>query len=515
MADKLWRTLGARSGNRILWLAFVLLFIFLIRLPVADVSVIDWDESIYFTMAQDVAAGGVPYKTTWDTKGPLLFLTLAPVVAVFGDSIAALRIFTSAYLILSMFFVYLVAARLISGFAAVLPPLFYGLMFAAPGFGGLASNGELFMMLPVILSILTYLDYRENDAKGLIFLSGAFSAAAFLIKATAIFSAAAVPVFLIYDYFSRQPRKPGAFLTGAALYGAGFAAAAAIVALYLGANGALGAFLETYFITNGKFVGAVPLQKAFVDLIYYVHWLMLRNFELVTLAAVLCSILLLWSLARRKGNVKADAVVFVFVLAALSVLGVVWGRRMFPHYYLQMALPFALIVGLGVASLGLRASYVKALMLLGAALFLVQSPLARTVSLIRNMDEDFYERSASYAVSDYIKSNSEDGDRILVVGGQPIVYFLSERRPAIKDFWWTEHHTIMYEILNLRETVPAELDKNKPLYVAYYDGRHEELKLGLDYLDRFINDNYTLEKNIDGYRVYRLGELTGREMPQP
>lgn len=504
MADKLVRTLGAWSDSRILWLALIFLFIFLIRLPVVDVSVIDWDESIYFTMAQDVAEGGVPYKTTWDTKGPLLFLTLAPVVAVFGDSIAVLRIFTSAYLLLSMLFVYLVAARLMSGFAAVLPPLVYGLMFAVPSFGGLASNGELFMMLPVILSILTYLDYRERGAGHLIFLSGAFSAAAFLIKATAIFSAAAVPVFLIYDYLSRQPRRPGAFLSGAALYAAGFAAAAAIVALYLGVNGALGAFLETYFITNGKFVGAVPIQKAFIDLVYYVHWLMLRNFELVTLAAVVCSILLLWSVARKKGSVKTDAVVFVFVLAAFSLLGVIWGRRMFPHYYLQMALPFALIVGLGVASLDLRANYVKAFLVLVAAIFLVQSPIARTVSQTKKMDEDFYERNASYAVSDYIKSNSEDGDSILVVGGQPIVYFLSERRPAIRDFWWTEHHIVMYEILNLRETVPAELGRNKPLYIAYYDGRHKELKLGLDYLDNFIADNYTLEKNIGGYRIYRL-----------
>jgi 4-amino-4-deoxy-L-arabinose transferase-like glycosyltransferase len=507
MADKLVRTLGSWSDSRILWLVLIFLFIFLIRLPVVDVSVIDWDESIYFTMAQDVAEGGVPYKTTWDTKGPLLFLTLAPVVAVFGDSIAALRIFTSAYLLLSMLFVYLVAARLMSGFAAVLPPLLYGLMFVVPGFGGLGSNGELFMMLPVILAILTYLDYREGGAGHLIFLSGAFSAAAFLIKATAIFSAAAVPVFLIYDYLSRRPRRQGAFLSGAVLYAAGFAAAAAIVALYLGANGALGAFLETYFITNGKFVGAVPIHKAFVDLVYYVHWLMLRNFELVTLAAVTCSILLLWSVVRRKkGSVKTDAVVFVFVLAAFSLLGVVWGRRMFPHYYLQMALPFALIVGLGVASLDLRANYVKALLVLVAAIFLVQSPIARTVSITRNMDEDFYERSASYAVSDYIKSNSEDGDSILVVGGQPIVYFLSERRPAIRDFWWTEHHIVMYEILNLRETVPAELDRNKPLYIAYYDGPHKEFKLGLDYLDNFIADNYTLEKNIEGYRIYRLAD---------
>ena len=505
MADNFLRTLGAWSGSRAVWLGLALVFVFLIRLPVADVSVIDWDESVYFTVAQDIAEGGVPYKTTWDTKGPLLFLTLTPVVAVFGDNIAALRIFTSLYLLLSMFFVYLAAVRLMGGLAAVLPPLVYGLMFAVPGFGGLASNGELFMMLPVIIAVFTYLDYRQKGAWHLIFFSGAFSAAAFLIKATAVFSVAVVPVFLIYDFFSGKPRRPGAFLAGATLYAAGFLAVSGIVALYLGANGALGAFLETYFIINGKFVGAVPLQKAFIELVYYVHWLLLRNFELVTIVAVLCGLLLLWSLIRKKTDVSPWAIVFTFVLAALSLLGVIWGRRMFPHYYLQMALPFALIVGLGVASTGLRTNYIKALMVLVALLFLFQSPPGRTASRIKAMDADYFERSASYAVSDYIKSNSAPEDRILVIGGQPVVYFLSERRPAIKDFWWTEHHIVVYEILNLEKTVPAALERNKPLYIAYYEGPHEEFRLGLDYLDRFINDNYTLETNIEGYRIYRLG----------
>ncbi|MGE0370205.1 MAG: hypothetical protein AB7P53_14700, partial [Candidatus Dadabacteria bacterium] len=107
--------------------------------------------------------------------------------------------------------------------------------------------------------------------------------------------------------------------------------------------------------------------------------------------------------------------------------------------------------------------------------------------------------------SNYIKSNSDPEDRILVIGGQPVVYFLSERRPAIKDFWWTEHHIVVYEILNLEKTVPAALESNKPLYITYYDGPHEEFRLQLDYLDKFINDNYTLETNIEGYRIYRLG----------
>jgi hypothetical protein len=59
------------------WVSFFLLLIFVIRFPISNVSVIDWDESVYFTIAQDIADGGVPYKTTWDNKGPFT-LSLCP-----------------------------------------------------------------------------------------------------------------------------------------------------------------------------------------------------------------------------------------------------------------------------------------------------------------------------------------------------------------------------------------------------------------------------------------------------
>lgn len=486
-----------------LWLLLILLLVFAIRLLIINVSVIDWDESVYFTIAQDIANGGVPYKTTWDTKGPLLFFILVPVTLLFDDSIPALRVYTSLYLLLSMYFVYLLAKRLFSGFAVLIPPLVYGLMFIS--FGGLASNGELFMMLPVILALLTYLDYEKKERPYLLFLSGFFSCAAFLIKATALFSAMVVPLFILYFCLFRGPRTFKSLLIRAALYAAGFLTPAIILTLYLASQGAARDFYETYFIINRKYVGEVSLLAAVIELVYYLHWLILRKFEVITIASIIGTMVLLIQLLRRKlSGENVSALLFILAMAVLSLVGVIWGRRMFPHYYLQMGLAYALIIGFAVYSLGLGTPVIKAAIAVIAVLFFIQSPVTRTVAGVKSTDENYFERSSSYEAAEYIQSHSEKDETMLVIGGQPIVYFLSNRRPAIKYFWWTEHHNIMYRILNLEDSVPEMLNDSKPDYIVFYDGEREEFKLHLDYIDSFIDKNYSLENSVEGYKIYRL-----------
>ena len=75
-------------NNEWVWISIFLILIVFIRLPLTNVTVIDWDESIYFTIAQDIANGGVPYKTTWDTKGPFLFFIFVPIMLLFDNNIA-------------------------------------------------------------------------------------------------------------------------------------------------------------------------------------------------------------------------------------------------------------------------------------------------------------------------------------------------------------------------------------------------------------------------------------------
>ena len=487
------------------WLFFILLIIFALRLPILHVSVIDWDESVYFKIAQDIVNGGVPYQTSWDTKGPFLFFIFVPIILLFDDSIPALRVFTTVYLLLSIFFLYRLARKFFRGFACVIPPLIYGLFFITPAFGGFASNGELFMMLPVILALLCFLNYEDKGRALMLVLSGLFSAVAFFMKATAIFSVLVVPLFILYR--NLKPGSPDikSFFKETVYYSLGFAAVVIALTLYFGVHGALHDFYYTYFVVNNKYTSVVPVKDVLFYLYYFLYGTILVNHDLITLLAIAFSILILIYLVRKKfGKEEKDRLLFIIALAVLSFVGVLWGRRMYPHYYLQMGLPYSLLIALGISKLGLNRRYVEAFTIVIFAVFVIQSPITQTVKDMKSTDEDWFESGASYRVADYIRSNTSKDDTVLLIGGQPIIYFLADRRAPIKHFWWPKHQAIMQEILNLKDSVPQELTSNKPEYVVFYDGKHKEEINHLDYLDKFINDNYSLEKEIDGYKFYRV-----------
>jgi hypothetical protein len=128
--------------------ALLLALALLLRVPSFFRSVIDWDESIYFMMAEAWRAGHLPYTTLWDIKPIGLFAILAIFQTVFGDHIYAIRIASVVASATAGFFVCLIVRRLdrgpggarwsfgvFGGIAYVLCSIFDG---------GMAANAELF-----------------------------------------------------------------------------------------------------------------------------------------------------------------------------------------------------------------------------------------------------------------------------------------------------------------------------------------------------------------------------------
>jgi 4-amino-4-deoxy-L-arabinose transferase-like glycosyltransferase len=487
------------------WLFLIMLLIFALRLPITNVSVINWDESVYFTIAQDIANGGVPYQTAWDTKGPFLFFVFVPVILLFDESIAALRIFTNFYLLLSMFFLYVLARRFFQGFTSLIPPLIYGLFFTTPRLGGLASNGELFMMLPVILALLCFLDYEKKGRLPLLFFSGFFTAVAFFTKGTAVFSALVIPLFIIFRNLRRAPPDLKSLIKESVCYSMGVLSIVFALTLYFLIHGAVYDFYYTYFVINSRYVSAVPLRDALVKLAAFIYGSFVGNRDFPTLLAAVSSIFILIQLIRGKfRDEEKKALFFIVALGFLSLVGVLWGRRMFHHYYLQMSLSCSLLIALGISKLELDRKYIQALIVILTAVFMVHYPITQTVRNVKNKDKVWFEADTTYAVADYIRNNTSEDETILVIGGQPLLQFLSDRRAPIKDFWWPNHHEVLFNILNLEDTVPEALNKNKPEYIAFYEGKHEGQITHIGYIDEFINDNYNLEKEIGGYKLYRV-----------
>jgi 4-amino-4-deoxy-L-arabinose transferase-like glycosyltransferase len=182
------------------WISFLLAaaIVFGLRLHTVNQVVVDWDESVYLVVAQNLVHGGTPYTTAWDHKGPLLYFTLAPVVAVSDGQIEPVRLFTTAWLLASMWVVFVIARRLVPPERAFVAPLIYGIFFSLPRFGGLAANAELFMMLPAAASVwaaVRWIDERRGPA--ILALSGLLAGLAMLYKPTAALSVAVIPLLIL------------------------------------------------------------------------------------------------------------------------------------------------------------------------------------------------------------------------------------------------------------------------------------------------------------------------------
>src|SRR5262245_33909797 len=83
----------------------------LLRLPFSFVSVIDWDESTFIIMGQEILDGFLPYTRLWDFKPPLAFAAYAVAIATLGHSIEAVRVAGTICVALTGLAVYLAARR--------------------------------------------------------------------------------------------------------------------------------------------------------------------------------------------------------------------------------------------------------------------------------------------------------------------------------------------------------------------------------------------------------------------
>ena len=294
------------------------------RIPTFSRSVLDWDESLYFLMAQQWRHGHLPYTTIWDNKPIGIYAIFAVAQAVFGDRVIAIRLAMVLCVSVLAFAVYRITRALTDNEAAGL--LAGGaLILCSLSNDGLASNTELFMACCTALAVWASLTSERA------FLVGLLLGAAFIIKYVSVFETPAIFIFFLI----RHPRPSAGFrmILGAAL-------PLALAALLYAASGRLGLWWTSSIAANFRRVNAPFTAQAF-DYALHVELLRWGTMYLAGLA------LLILAAARRQA---ADLFPAAWLLG--GAVGVVAAKSFYDHYFLQV-LP-VLCVSLGVLFARLR-----------------------------------------------------------------------------------------------------------------------------------------------------------------
>jgi 4-amino-4-deoxy-L-arabinose transferase-like glycosyltransferase len=483
---------STRGRLRVIWssdlarLALLLVAVaFLLRLPAFFVDVFNSDETFLATQAQVIQDGGNLYEEAADRKPPLVPYIYAAGFELFDTSdLWSVRVLAMGAAALTALLVAVEARRRYGRKAAWGAGLLcvFALVAFAPQ-DGQAANFEIFMLPAMTASIVL-------ARRGKTVAAGAAVAVATLAKQTG-----ALTLFpVLYLAWKARGRRGAAESVG------GFAVPLALVAAALGA----GQLFYWTVLGNGSYV-SVETASTFV----------LSSFLLMSLGWVGCNLPIVWRLPaawreRRTPSRDGRTDLDLWIWLATAVISVMVGLRFFGHYYLQLIPPLCLLTA-GALARGSRRIAVATIAF--AAAFAIAFSAAGY--FMRPFDpEPPYE-----TVSRYIAAHVDPGDRVLVWGSVPEIYWASGARPATRlittnTFLAGNHPGRPPEDAAPEESDPQQWDwffedltAHPPSYIV--DTSPAEIR-GAEWtpIDRFprlegmLQENYHFARTLDGIDIY-------------
>ena len=500
------------------FLAFLLFIVLLLRLPNFFEPYWYGDEGIYLTIGNGIRAGQHLYVDIVDHKTPLIYY-----FASVGGQLN-FRILLVTWMLITTIAFYRFSERIFKNkYSTYIASLFFAVFTTLPLFEGNIPNGELFVMGFVCFGLwmLSYTKYFDGllsehhvpttgKTSGLIMLSGALMSLGVLTKVPGVLDfAAALSVgwFALLHRFKTDSFKKvlRSFLPTTIwqmfLLGVGFLIPLIGSVVYFMLRGSGEAYLNFGLLYNFHYSGNWDLGLT--------NPLLAFLFTLPGKALILALGVALLSSFTKYIPAQLQ---FVATWALAALFASLLSNRPYPHYFLQLVPPLALL-------LGFASEYTKKIpqlfalstitivfcLVLGVFKVLnvggypTVSYYTRAYSLLTGtINYTQYRDSFNYIMPDNYKAaqiiaRSKD-PYMFIWGTNPMLYALSKKQP-------TGRFTVSFHITDLNvydETFKSVTDK-KPEYIVVMKGETAVLPG----LNEYLKQNYIANPNFDNFVLWR------------
>jgi 4-amino-4-deoxy-L-arabinose transferase-like glycosyltransferase len=375
-------------------------------------------EAMYSVVANEIVDGGRPYIDAVERKPPLLFWTYAAVFKVAGKfNWIALHFVALVWTLCAMAGLYVIGCELFERNTGLIAALFYSVFQSWAVWKNLTFDAEMMMNLPIIwASAITFRRSLSPLRPGL-FAAGALLAAAFLLKQPAAIAAVPIGIYLLLpSYRARRSLTRTSSIIHAIMLTTGFFAALGLVMIVLWKQGILREAL--YWTIAGHDVPHVFWQTGIVTTLAFLG----ACLPLVVGAIMAC---------RDKDKIwagrTAERTALLGLLAG-SAIGAAAGARFYPHYYIQLIPPLALLAAPYYAQLW-SGTIQPPYWLLRP--WVTYAWLALTVNAFST--EHWMALASRRVPSEtgrYLLAHSAPDDRIFVWGQSSEIYLDAHKRPA-------------------------------------------------------------------------------------
>ena len=387
-------------------LAILALFVLATQLGAVGTELIDPDEATFILMGEDVARGNLLYVGQFDLKPPVIFLLIGATIALFGESLAAIRLMGDLLLLAAAVLVFLAGRRLASPLAALGGAVIL-VALSASDFG-LHTASELPPMAAMagayLLLATRSMTWQRAAA------AGALIALAVLTRTNLAIVALAIGILLLAATRLRWA-EVGAWAWLA--YGLGGVGVVLAIALPYALAGELEIFWLANVLVPLSYSGQGSLLETVVSHGTMLFWTVRLNPLLWLPAGLLMASGALGAVMHWQRDKLRWPLLLLIVFSGAVLISLMIGGVAYPHYWLQL-FPFAaLFATLGIELLGRKraGAVVGALLVtlaMGAALVEQLPASARVASQPAGYDREFTIRAAA----SHILSRSQGGPEI-------------------------------------------------------------------------------------------------------
>ncbi len=496
-------------------LVLILLLCVIMRMNVLDVP-LNRDEGGFAYFGTLLHQGGALYQDGFDHKPPAIWLWYWLLNFIMDFEAIRLHVFLLVYNLATLILVITCAQNLYSVAAGLWAGLIYAMVSGSWQVEGFSASAEMFMLLPIMGSLVLCLLGMERGRGAYLAASGFLTASYVWTKQPALAIGFFLVLYILIASFTAEVTRQSPVQRGLIgirrvfIFCIGFVVPSFVLCGYFIWTGRWNEFLYWSFTHSLDYAGSYSFSTYLIRAWNRVTTTVAGNPCAWILAIGTCLIMPFYR--SREGLVLAGFFVSSLLSACHSVF-------MYRHYMALVVPSLALAAGVGAAVLVGRfknnnISHAVAVILLIFGVSIGPLINDRDYYVLKTgveISRKFFGANPfpeSPVIAAYIRDRTTPRDPVLILGSEPQILVLAARPSATR-------HLFMYQVVGpfsraaeFQQDVLDDIERNRPAYVV-------NVKLGTSWLNDpktseiFLRDILGwLTKNYSVEAIVRSGDKT-------
>ncbi len=483
----------------------VVLLTMLIRFGLLSVP-LERDEGEYAYGGQLILQGVLPYQQIYNMKLPGIYAAYAGLMTVFGQTHTGIHLGLMFINAATIVLVFLLARQLYDPIAGLGAAAAFAVMSLLPSVQGIFANAEHFVILFSVGGLWVLVKALDEERQWLLLISGLMLGSGFLMKQHGAAFILFGGLYVLTAQFRIRPvpwrhlvYKTGLIMLGALVpYG--------ITCLVFVLSGTFDKFWFWTFKYAKAYAAVAPLS---------VDWQLFKDPALFIIqsAPLIWLMVLLGLLTLVLDDHARRRLIFVGLFFVCSVVAISPGFYFRPHYFILLLPASAVLAGISINVLVNKLlSQRPRLVKYGLSLLLTGICVAGTVyqhrQLLFNMTPFQLSRTVyglnpfpeTLEIAQFIRANTNENDRIAVLGSEPQIYFYAGRRSAsgyVYMYALMENHDYA---LRMQKEMIQEIENAQPKFIVFVNVATSWLKTQLSHplLQRWLKNYQFSHYNLVG-----------------